>query len=169
MLEYLKTQGVVFHSDKQILKLIQEYFAEVSAIFPEISKNLSVVFCYDQSEQNEKAMQNSDAIFWYHTPCGEETIYAIGISVSAIAQGKEYTLLCILHEIAHMYDFRNGRHGIAFHSCLDNLIYRFNSATGKSIKNDYFGLEVRHDSRAYILPDNIPREARRTGKQFREG
>ena len=31
-------------------------------------------------------------------------------------------------------------HGEVFHALLDQLIARYNEATGRSVKNDYFGL-----------------------------
>ena len=172
MRDWLKSQGVVFSEGGEYRPLIVACIGETATIFPDLFDRLADCYIYDQGEQQYADGKKNDAVMWYHTPPNESTMYAIGISIAAAAEGESYLLLCILHELAHVenvIDCGKSDHTSRFHHCLNDLIEKFNKATGRSIENDLDGLQMRYDSRAWTLPENIPQESRKKGQEFRHG
>lgn len=150
---FLKQEGVIFGTSEQYREIITKCCAEVAAAFPELFDELSTLFFYDQDKQQHSDMQQSNAVFWYHTlPESRLILFAIGISSEAAAEGEEFVFLCLLHELAHMnHLIQTGStdHSLQFHNILDSLICKFNEFTGRSVENDYFGLNEplqRYDS-----------------------
>ena len=168
--KYIEDQGVIFCYDVSCIDQIKRCFAKIGQIFPELTNQISLFFCYDQAEQTEADSKESDSIIWFHTPPYSNTLLAIGVSVAAVSQGEDYLFLCLLHELAHMRNISRGKHDSVFHVYLDELISCFNAATGKNIKNDYHGLEFRYDSSHYTLCwEGVPKETPSKGKEFRYG
>lgn len=92
-------------------------------------------------------MQDVDGIEWKDVTGDRGELHAIGLSCEVLGCGPKYTRFLFLHELAHI--FAGGEHGSEFHRQLDQLIGRFNAATGSSLVNDRFGLQMRYDSRSY--------------------
>lgn len=63
------------------------------------------------------------------------------------SKGEEYFQTLFLHELVHIRGV--GDHSRAFHEDLDSLIDRYIAATNSRIVNDYYGRQMRHDSRTY--------------------
>lgn len=172
MRQWLEEQGVVFGNNWWTYPHIKACFGECAAVFPDLFDHISLLYVYNQSQQQYEGGTTDDAVFWYYTTPDNAVLYAIGVSTAAAAEGEKYLLLCILHELAHMKNLiesGNSNHRIFFHTVLDNLIRKFNEATGRNIENDFNGLEMRHDSKTWILPDSIPTQIRKQGQEFRNG
>ncbi|WP_458398195.1 hypothetical protein [Anaerotignum sp.] len=172
MIEWLANQGVVPCDGGTDCPLILSCIGEVATVFPDLFDSLSDCYFYRQEEQQYEGGTTDDAVFWYHTPSDGVTLYAIGLSTVAAAEGENYLLLCLLHELAHLKNLiENGQssHRASFHGVLNELIRKFNESTGRNIENDFNGLQMRHDSKAWVLPNNIPTQTRKQGQEFRHG
>lgn len=164
MRQWLEEQGVVFGNNWWTYPHIKACFGECAAVFPELFDQISVLYVYNQQAQIDEDLKNSDAIFWFYSAPDRVMLFAIGISTAAAAQGEEYTLLCVIHELAHMKTLLEGKregkngHSTAFHANLDDLISKFNAETGRNIMNDYDGLQIRCDDKICTCPNNSPRK-----------
>lgn len=136
VLRWVERQGVVFYPGKLERETAKRYLRDMPVVFPELVGELSAIYLYRQDEQATERLRRSDAIIWKDvTLDGFGTLYAVGISLEAIEQGKEYTELLFLHELAHVHV--SGDHSTEFHRELDRMIERFNQETGSRIVNDY--------------------------------
>ncbi|MGN1230560.1 MAG: hypothetical protein ACI4TP_01550 [Anaerotignum sp.] len=167
MEEWLLSQGVVFSDDWRTFQRIKRCFGETATFFPELFDKISVLYVYDQNEQRYSDGKTADAIFWYYGTPDYDVLFAVGISTTAASLGERYTLLCVLHELSHLKMMLEGKveegdgHSSTFHHVLDNMISKFNKATGRNIENDYFGLNERSDSNSFILSLNNTRNRKK--------
>lgn len=131
-LQNVKADGIKFCFDPDEREKAKELFLPVMQVLQNDLKesSLSLIFIYRQSEQNGVFAECDGLCF---TADGENTA-AIGISTELINGSREYFYLVALHEIAHL--FLNNR-DVGFFGTLDNLIRRFNEATGCNVVNDY--------------------------------
>ena len=71
-----------------------------------------------------------------------------------------------MHELTHVTN--GGQHDLSFHTSLDELINRYNAATGAHVVNDNCGLPMRFDNREYNpLETAVFQEERAQGAFFR--
>ena len=162
MRKWLEEQGVVSCDGGEYRPLILSCIGEVGAIFPDLIDVISDIYIYDQLEQQYEDGRTSDAIFWYHTTEDGVILFAVGISIAAAADGEEYLLMCILHELAHLEMVLESKwedeniHSMTFHRTLDGFIEKHNRETNRAIENDYYGLEEieRVDSNGFVLIQN---------------
>ena len=125
--------------DPPELERAKRVLAPLTRIFhKEISENpLPLIYIYRQSEQLPEN-QKSDGNLYRETNKSGNLIYCcLGISTEALQQGKEYTALVFMHELAHI---NFPEHDKNFHEHLNNLISLYNIITGSTVKNDYYGL-----------------------------
>lgn len=168
ILNWIKSQGVVFCTDPTERERFTQYIAPVVSVFPECLDFVTAFYVYRQSEQTEPLSEN-DGICWKDVTLHDGDLYAIGISTEALDRGQEYTAFCFLHELCHIYEYDTG-HGINFHNRLNAMITRYNECTGSTISNDFFALPVRFDCTPYTPLNNpIPKQETHSGKQFRAG
>ena len=71
-------------------------------------------------------------------------LHAVGLARCVLEYPADELTLVILHELAHIatgdYMRKTALHGEEYQQYLDYLIMLYNSATGSSLQNDYFGL-----------------------------
>lgn len=113
----------------------RECLKDMPRLFPELfahEQGLRLIYLYEQGDQKQ------DAVCWKDvTTDGRGTLYAIGIARGALAY-PEYLKLIFLHELAHIaVPCERGEHSAAYCRYLDNMIEKFNAATGSQLVNDY--------------------------------
>ena len=111
----------------------RECLKDMPRLFPELfahEQGLRLIYLYEQGDQKQ------DAVCWKDvTTDGRGTLYAIGIARGAY---PEYLKLIFLHELAHIaVPCERGEHSAAYCRYLDNMIEKFNAATGSQLVNDY--------------------------------
>ena len=159
MVRYIKSTGIKIEDQDHTAKLSEYLNGDP---IPELlkdaeAKGLKVVYTYDMPQQG-KEFRDADAITINNvTRDNHGTWYAIGISIQALAEGKEYTILVFLHEVAHLITDCEENHTIKFHQYLDYLLYEYNKVNGTRIENDYYGLlsqeaTAGHQRREDALP-----------------
>lgn len=110
------------------------------AVFPEIKEHGYIGGFVYTFPNYEPGTEITDAVtIWKEHTLG--IMQAIGVSAESIRAGAEYAALLILHELCHVlrYDRVGGEHEAEFHAELDEMIERYNAATGATIVNDYAG------------------------------
>ena len=164
---YAEQKGAVICDDPAEKERLAAYIAPVASLFPYFVEKLSGgVYPYRMEEQGTAELREDDGISWeYHDAITGTVGYLIGISVEAMNVGEEYTHFLFMHELAHIT--AGGDHNRVFHDQLDEMLLTFNQATGANLANDLFGMQIRYDSRPYVLPDYIPMQHSRRGTAFR--
>ena len=166
VLRWVQSQGKVLCHDTAEQQRLSVLLDELRPIFPEMEQ-VHGWFVYRQQDQPPN-LRGDDAETWRDvTLDGSGVLFAIGISVDGLDTGHDYAVLLILHELCHVLD--SGNHDWHYHSALSGLIDRYNEATGRSVRNDFFGLEMRYDSRPVPESWFAPQPAKKApeGRQFR--
>lgn len=164
VLRWVQSQGQEICHDTKENQQLSVLLDELRPIFPEIEQ-VHAWFTYRQANQ-PPPLSEHDGELWKDCTLDVGTLYAIGISLEALDAGHDYGVLVILHELTHVL-LDGGEHDRHFHSVLNDLLDRYNRATGQSVKNDYFGFEMRHDAREIPAswfanpPAKLPQEGRR--------
>lgn len=130
VLRWIESQGVVFYTGKAERETAKRYLRHMPRVFPEYISRLNAIYLYRMGEQEDKT---HDAIIWNDVTSDIGTLYAVGISLEALARGEEYTQLVFTHELAHL---DVPKHGGSFRMNLSGLLGRYNRATGARLKNE---------------------------------
>lgn len=147
---WIESQGQIFSDDPAIVAAAEPVFLAIQGIFPGFWECVTLAFCYVVAEQPEDL--RADGYCWVDVTSDAGVLYGIGLSYEATEKGFVYASLVVLHELTHILCEIAGtckvhEHDQHFHNVLDGLITRFNTQTGLEVKNDYYGLESRMDSR----------------------
>ena len=131
-LKKVKEDGIIFCFDPDERKKAKELFLPVMQVLQDDLKNssLSLIFIYRQGEQKGVFAECDGLCFTAY----DEDVASIGISTELINGNREYAYMVILHEITHLL---LNNQDVGFFGKLDNLIRRFNEATGCNVVNDY--------------------------------
>lgn len=166
VLRWVQSQGQEICHDTKENQQLSVLLDELRPIFPEIEQ-VHAWFTYRQANQ-PPPLSEHDGELWKDCTLDVGTLYAIGISLEALDAGHDYGVLVILHELTHVL-LDGGEHNRHFHSVLNDLLDRYNRATGQSVKNDYFGFEMRHDAREIPASwfANSPAKPPQEGRKFR--
>ncbi len=142
--------GVVLLDDQEARERLKKIFTlAFFACYSDFCKagDLCLVYPYSMDGQNEKSqIADCDGFSSRKTdPKTGEPRCAIGVSVEAMDVGMDYAVLVLLHELTHMIVIEPQpenftHHSAYFHSVLDELIEKFNTAYKTEIVNDYIGL-----------------------------
>lgn len=123
---------------KGILQKI--FFSQIGCIFENeiLNSTLTLIYLYDQEKQPPDIAKCDGRASISERLKDGKRVSAIGVSLQALHYYKEYAVMIFLHELTHiLYDTKE-EHGAEFHSYLDNLIERYNQATGEKVENDYY-------------------------------
>lgn len=175
VLRWIQSQGAVFCTDERERQRAKEVAAAVWSVFPEYLGCVSALYVYRMDQQQCEDLKQADGITWTDVTQDIGTLYAIGLSVEALNVGTDYSVLVFLHELCHVLVDRE--HSLTFQIRLNELIRKFDQATGRKIENDYYGLPTRFDkkfhtdSRSYNpFTEDIPQETRSAqSRAFRTG
>ena len=141
--QLLLKQGVVLSDDPAALAALREIFTSVFLCFHrEIMERgtLALVYTYDQDRQPPRIAGCDGYSSVSEKQRDGRRVSSVGVSVQALRYDRNYSVMLLLHELAHTLSVFPTEHGPEFHAYLDGLIARFNAATGAAIQNDYFGL-----------------------------
>lgn len=132
-LRWIQRQGVVFYQGKPERETAKRHLRGMSRIFPELVGQLRAIYLYRMSEQGNKTY---DAVLWKNvTTDGRGTLYAIGLSVEAIAQGPQYLQRLFIHELAHILaPCAPGKHSAEFHTAYHKLLRKYDEATSSCLE-----------------------------------
>ncbi len=138
VLRWIEQQGVVFYPGKLERETAKRYLRDMPGVFPELVGALSAIYLYRQSEQATERLRKCDGIIWKDvTTDGNGTLYAVGISLEAVEQGKTYTQFLFIHELAHILaPCASDEHGPQFRREMARLLDRFNRATGSTLEDE---------------------------------
>lgn len=139
----LLDQGIVLSDDPAALAKLRDVFTSIFlALHHEIMARgtLSLVYCYDQDRQPPRISCCDGYSSVSERLTDGRRVSSVGVSVQALRYDRDYSVMLMLHELAHTLYKVPSEHGIAFHGHLDRLIAKYNAATGSNIANDYFGL-----------------------------
>ncbi len=139
-------QHILITGDKKERDYALEIFRDVNTIFfyDLLKSDLVLIYLYDIEKQPpDSAIGISDGFSSNSINRLNQTtkvsISSIGISLQALHKSKEYAIMVFLHELTHVFGY--GEHDAAFYKFLDELISRYNKATGENVVNDYYGLD----------------------------
>lgn len=141
-LRWAMLQGARPSAEPELNRLAALLFEQIRSVFAaEIEEVRTVgLYSYEMPMQGE-GLRDADAQLWRNcTTDGSGTFHLFGIASEAIEQGSDYSVMVLLHELAHAIVHAAHDHDTTFHTVLDGLIDRFNRATGSHIANDYDGL-----------------------------
>lgn len=156
VIRWIVRQGVAMCDDPTEQKRARDILLPVFWALEDVIRPVPLValYLYRQADQlpslrttSGTPMRDVDGISWRDVTADRGSLHAIGVSCEAIDKGATYAQMVFIHELTHI--FAGGEHNTEFHKLLDRLIARFNAATGSSLVNDRFGLQMRHDSRSY--------------------
>lgn len=165
VLRWVQSQGQVLCHDTAEKQQLSVLLDELRPIFPELDR-VNAWYTYRQADQ-PPPLSEHDGEMWKDCTFDCGTLYAVGIATEVLSDHYQ-SVLVLLHEQTHvLLDGRN--HDRYFHSVLDGLLDRYNRATGHSVKNDYFGFEMRHDAREIPASwfADPPAKPPREGRSFR--
>lgn len=167
VLRWVQTQGQILCHDTAEQKRLSSLLDELRPIFPEMEQ-VHAWYTYRQQDQPPPLSEHDGEMWKDCTLDGCGTLYAVGISVEGLDAGHDYAVLLVLHELGHVVA-DVGDNDMRLHSTINNLLARYNQATGKRIENDYSGLEMRYDSTPIPLNWLNPPPAKKPpeGRQFR--
>ena len=150
-LRLLEQQGLVRYMDPHWAAEAKRLFLSIIVALPDVIMGsvLSLVYVYDQRQQPVDLAKNDGYSSVSEQMQDGHRVASIGVSIQALQRGDAYAMMILLHEMAHILRSYPVEHGVEFHAQLDQLINRFNAATGSSLVNDRFGLQMRYDSRSY--------------------
>lgn len=132
-LRWIQRQGVILYPGKPERETAKRYLRGMSTIFPELVGQLRAIYLYHQSEQ----VNNSyDGVLWKNvTTDGRGTLYAVGLSVEAVAQGPQYLQRLFIHELAHIIaPCAPETHSAEFHVACQKLLRQYDEATGSCLE-----------------------------------
>lgn len=125
----LRKKGVIPVEDPELKHnvLLEQIISNCFAVFNNQMQNLKLVYLYSKQE-------HPPPINNYYGVCfgTESGIYAIGISLEAIAEGEKSATGVFLHELAHVITGNNG-HTKEFYLKLHELTEQYNRKMGKKI------------------------------------
>lgn len=132
-LRWIQRQGVIFYSGKPEREAAKRYLRGMSRVFPELVGLLRAVYLYRQSEQANSAY---DGVLWKNvTTDGRGTLYAVGLSVEAVAQGPQYLQRLFIHELSHILaPCAPGTHSTEFYTTYQKLLHQYDEATGSCLE-----------------------------------
>lgn len=166
VLRWIEKQGVRPCCDPVWTGKLLKCVMSVGDVFPDLVRQVSAWYTFWILAQEDIAGEGEpDGICWVDVTKDAGTLFAIGISCEALEYGKEYGQQVLLHELTHV--LCGAEHSVKFHETLSGLINQFNAATGSELTNDFYGIETRHDSCPYKLPENIPQQQTQRGNAFR--
>lgn len=149
MRKEMKRQGFVFGSDKDAIAILRSAFFHVAFVLRDELASVPIVILavYDTEDQTATEAQIADAIIYYTaTTDGKKKLFGLAVSYNAICMGLDYCYFVIMHELAHsLVSMKTNPedvympHDPVFETTLNQLLDRFNKATGRHIKNDYSG------------------------------
>lgn len=143
-LRYVHEQGIKICTDETereramlfLLPIFQVFYDEIS------HSSLSLIYLYRQSEQSAE-FADFDGQCNISANCDTS---AIGLSVELLHADNDYCVMVALHELAHL--LQNGEEN--FFRVMDELVQKYNAATGSRIINDYSESEessvIHHDT-----------------------
>lgn len=124
-----KSKGIIPVEDPELKHnaLLERIINNCFAVFNNQMQNLKLVYLYSKREQ-------PPPINDYYGVCfgTKSGIYAIGISLEAIAEGEKSATGVFLHELAHVITGNVG-HTKEFYSKLQELTEHYNQKMGKKI------------------------------------
>ena len=133
-LKQVEKLGIKICDDPQERELAMCLFLPLLQIFGEEMSDLSLIYLYWQDEQPEE-LQGIDG--WCNTfihPTTRRQICAIGLSLDALHCSLDYAVMVAVHEMAHL---KYAGEDDNFFPYMDQLLERYNRATGGNVKNDY--------------------------------
>lgn len=144
-------QGMILCFDDEERQYAKEIFKPLGEIFKDeiLSSSLSFIYLYDQNKQPPSISENDGYSSISKMLKYGRRVSAIGISIQALHETKEYAIMVFLHELAHILYEPENEHDYMFHNYLNYLIARYNDATGEYVKNDYYGLTNKNPFKAF--------------------
>ena len=133
-LKQVEKLGIKICDDPHERELAMCLFLPLLQIFGEEMSDLSLIYLYWQDEQTEE-LRNIDGWcnLFTHPTTGRQ-ICAIGLSLDALHCSLDYAVMVAVHEMAHL---KYAGEDDNFFSYMDQLLKRYNRATGDNVKNDY--------------------------------
>nr|CRY98062.1 hypothetical protein [uncultured prokaryote] len=145
ILRWIRRQGVVFYVGRKERQTAKGYLQEMPRVFPALVDELSAIYLYRQSEQVDSRF---DGILWKDVTTNAGVLYAVGLSVEAVAQGPQYLQRLFVHELAHILaPCAPGTHSTEFHVTYQKLLNQYDEATGSCLEA---GREISAADRAAV-------------------
>lgn len=134
ILRWIGRQGAVFYYGKPERETAKSYLRGMSKVFPEEIAKLNAIYLYRMADQPD-SLNKYDGICWVDvTLNGRGTLYAIGISLEALAEGPEYTQFLFIHELTHIVvPCAHGEHSAEFHVACQRLLKKYDEQTGSCL------------------------------------
>lgn len=132
-MQRIKDDGIIMCFDKGEREKAKRLLYSVFRVLERelLESKLSLLYVYRQSEQSAKFSAYDGMCRIFGDNCKAA---AIGLSVELLDGDQDYAAMVLIHEIAHMkYSGDDPR----FFEYMDELIAKYNGATGAHVVNDY--------------------------------
>ena len=135
-------EGMRLSNNPDCWKMLRKLWHMVYRVFGQEIEDSSLAYIYvftlpDDAEITEEKTDGLSNRFVNQS--NKYSISTIGICDTCFGQEEDYQIFVMLHEIAHVICSDNGTdmssHGRQFQETLDDLIERYNEATGREIIN----------------------------------
>lgn len=134
-----------FYAGRKERQTAKGYLREMTRVFPELVDKLSAIYLYRQFEQVDNRF---DGILWKDVTTNAGVLYAVGLSVEAVAHGPQYLQRLFIHELAHILaPCAPGTHSAEFHTAYHKLLRKYDEVTGSCLEA---GREISAADRAAV-------------------
>ena len=135
--------GIRLSKDVECWKQLRKLWHAVYRVFGTELEDSSLAYIYAYClppEDSDSIASNTDGLSnKYVEQSNRYKISTIGICETCLRKEEDYQIFVMLHEFAHVLSDDNGgdvsSHGKQFQETLDDLIERYNEATGSEIIN----------------------------------
>lgn len=116
-----------------------------------VDSGVQLIYVYNE-ETRDRILELNDSDGYCLWTCDNENFCVIGICRAAFAYGRDYVILCLLHELCHGL-LRRGDydHNDVFMNLLDDVLMRVNAHFGLNLQNDYAGMNPEDAPKISLL------------------